>query len=262
MFFLSLFNCFGSRFNFLSGRTFPHGLPVKIEGEANRSGSTEAVAIRITSADRSDENNDAAPPAPGPDEENYAVPLNPPAPGPRRHRILSSTMLFESSACDISLFDNISLMSSSGVPTISSGTMRVLGPIIELALIEEEEHVVRENSMAVVPYISHNQWLAGIINAREQRQGADANPLAVMPYIPLRQWLFGIIGSTRGEMKTRLPIVRLDPPSAPKKDAAVTSMEDVDRAMRRLMIFETNDPNESLASPYENIDSPEYFFDD
>lgn len=52
-------------------------------------------------------------------------------------RIVSSTMI-QPEANVSSLFGEVSNLSSSGVPTISSGTMRQLGPIIEAVLAEDD----------------------------------------------------------------------------------------------------------------------------
>lgn len=75
---------------------------------------------------------------------------------PKKKVIPSSTMCSVFVETQNSFFDDISMVSSS-VPTISSGTMRLLAPIIEAALAEDvvEQQLTDENPtscQALVPY--------------------------------------------------------------------------------------------------------------
>lgn len=56
----------------------------------------------------------------------------------RIHNQIASSTMIQPAANLSSLFGEVSNLSSSGVPTISSGTMRQLGPIIEAALAEDD----------------------------------------------------------------------------------------------------------------------------
>lgn len=219
---------------------FPLGLPsVKNEKDTEDAAATEAATIHIVSSDSSDEETDVAQRVP---------PL--PVPAFRRHRIMSSTLLSSENTSSIPLFDDLSVLSSSDAPTISTGTMKLLGPIIEAALFEEEQ----SNCNALVPYVPRYIWLATVLNVRDP-DAADANQLTLVPYI----------GPYHRSFETPPREVRLNAnalPSTPKKCDPDTMLLDIQHAIRRLTLQETNGQNgENVMSEtnYEDITSPENF---
>lgn len=177
---------------------------------------------------------------------------DPPAPRPamRNRRIASSTMLHENSSSNISLFDDVSLLASSGIPTMSSGTMKVLGPIIEFALLEDDPPST--NCKALVLYVPRQQWIDKILNI-SGHDAVDENQLALVPYIGPDHRSF--------QTPTREVLPLSTPPNAPKKHAASAIMYDVENAFRRLTLdqAESNPSAISGSVSLENIDSSENF---
>lgn len=74
-----------------------------------------------------------------------------PRPAMRRNRIASSTFRPEISESVSTFFSDVSSLSSSWIPSVSSGTMQLLQPIIDMAIAEDREKVM-PTCLALVPY--------------------------------------------------------------------------------------------------------------
>lgn len=172
------------RFSFVSARVFHNGLPVKnelAENKVRRAGNqVEAVVLPEQPAFEI-----------GPISENeFKEPEREPA-IPKKKSIPSSTMCSVLIESENSIFDDVSMVSSS-VPTVSSGTMRLLAPIIEAALAEDvvEQQLTEENPtpcQALVPYCPLSAMLAFQRyrhNASFSQEDNESTPPASLKPIP------------------------------------------------------------------------------